>query len=37
MRAAVNWDGFRRSIDRVYPKLGTQFPMVIGDDPEGGT
>ena len=33
MRAAPNWDFFRRSLDRAYPKPGTQFPMTIdGDD-----
>ena len=36
MRAAGSWDGFKRSLDRAYPKLGAQFPMAISDDPEGG-
>ena len=32
MRAARSWDGFKRSLDRVYPKLGTQFPMPVDED-----
>ena len=35
MRAAVSWDSFRRSIDRVYPRLGNTIPMVIGEDADG--
>ena len=29
MRAAPRWDSFKRSLDRAYPKPGTQFPMAI--------
>ena len=36
MRVAGSWDGLLRSLDHVYPKLGTQFPMAISDDHEGG-
>ena len=32
MRAARSWDGFKRSLDRVYPRLGTQFPMPVDED-----
>ena len=37
MRAAASWNGFKRNLDRVYPKLGTTIAMPIGDDdpPEG--
>ena len=32
MRAAPNWDSFKRSLDRAYPKPGTQFPMTIDEE-----
>ena len=32
MRAATSWAAFKRSIDRVYPKLGNTIPLAIGDD-----
>ena len=37
MRAAPSWESFKRSLDRAYPKSGTQFPMTIdeGDHQEG--
>ena len=31
MRAAPNWGYFKRSLDRAYPKTGTQFPMPIDE------
>ena len=31
MRAAPNWEYFKRSLDRAYPKTGTQFPMPIDE------
>ena len=36
MRAAASWDGFKRSIDRVYPKLGNTIPLAIDDDHRAG-
>ena len=37
MRAASSWNSFKRSLDRAYPKKGTQFPLAIdeGDPSEG--
>ena len=32
MRAAGSWDGFKRSLDRVYPKPGNTIPLAIDDD-----
>ena len=32
MRAAPSWDSFKRSLDRAYPRSGTQFPMTIDED-----
>ena len=32
MRAASNWKSFKRSLDRAYPKSGTQFPLAIDED-----
>ena len=32
MRAAPNWKSFRRSLDRAYPKSGTQFQLAIDED-----
>ena len=31
MRAAASWDGFKRSVERVYPKLGSTIAMAIDD------
>ena len=36
MRAASGWDSFKRSINRVYPKLGNTIPMAIDDDHRAG-
>ena len=32
MRAAPSWETFKRSLDRAYPKPGTQFQMTIDND-----
>ena len=32
MRAAPNWGGFRRSLQRAYPKLNENLPLPLGDD-----
>ena len=32
MRAAQSWESFKRSLDRAYPKKGTQFPMTTDED-----
>ena len=32
MRAAPNWDSFRRSLQRAYPKLHETMPLALGDD-----
>ena len=31
MRAAPDWDVFKRSLDRVFPKLGNTIPMALDD------
>ena len=36
MRAAGSWDGFKRSLDRVYPKIGKTIPLAIDDDQREG-
>ena len=36
MRAATSWESFKRSLDRVYPKKGTQFPMTTDEDEQEG-
>ena len=37
MRAATSWESFKRSLDRVYPKKGTQFPMTTDEDDRHGS
>ena len=32
MRAASSWEGFKRSVDRVYPKLGSTIPLALDDN-----
>ena len=32
MRAAPTWESFKRSLDRAYPKPGTQFPLSLDED-----
>lgn len=32
MRAAPNWDSFRRALQRSYPKNEDQMPLALGDD-----
>ena len=32
MRAAPNWDAFRRALQRSYPKHEEQMPLALGDD-----
>ncbi len=32
MRAAPSWTSFKRSLDRAYPRSGTQFSMAIDED-----
>ncbi len=32
MRAAANWDQFRRSLKRSFPVLNDQYEMNLGDD-----
>ena len=32
MRAAPNWDAFRRALQRAYPKHEEQMPLALGDD-----
>ncbi len=32
MRAATTWNGFKRMLDRVYPKINTTFAMPLDDD-----
>ena len=32
MRAAPNWDAFRRALQRAYPKHEEQMPFALGDD-----
>ena len=29
---APSWESFKRSLDRAYPKKGTQFPMTTDED-----
>ena len=32
MRAATSWDGFKRSLQRAFPKMKEQIPLALGDD-----
>ena len=32
MRAAPNWESFKRNLDRAYPKIGDTIPFGIDDD-----
>ena len=36
MRAAGSFNGFKRSLDRAYPKIGNTIPLAIDDDQHEG-
>ena len=32
MRAAATWNGFKRALERAYPKIDSTFPMLLNDE-----